>query len=310
MSSQATDDPFLIGALGPTDVIVDVMDGFRAHMEERGLVEGEHVNYIVFEAEAIDQLSFEEPINDMLNQGVDLLVTVDVFATRAAQEFTLDSGVPVLFTAADPLNMGIVSDLTQPGGFATGIATRDPHNRRLELFNQLVPEAETVNVIFLTGLFSTQEILPLRSTAEGLGIALLERPITNPNAATERLLEQIPPEADAIFLVPNMHRNWSGNLAEAAQQAGIPLIVNNASLASEDAFMSYAISFPALGRQLGRMAEQVLVNGVDPGSLPDETAEYFLVVNVAIGDELGLELSPRVLRQADILIYPDEVITQ
>jgi putative tryptophan/tyrosine transport system substrate-binding protein len=67
------------------------------------------------------------------------------------------------------------------------------------------------------------------------------------------------------------------------------------------AVVTYAGSFPAMGRQAARLADQIL-KGIKPGDLPVETAEYFLHINLQTATAMGLDIPDTILRQADTVI--------
>ncbi len=58
---------------------------------------------------------------------------------------------------------------------------------------------------------------------------------------------------------------------------------------------------PHEGRQGARMADRIL-KGAKPAVLPVETAEYFLTINLKKAQEMGLDISDDILRQADTII--------
>ena len=57
--------------------------------------------------------------------------------------------------------------------------------------------------------------------------------------------------------------------------------------------------------QAAQIADRVL-KAADPGSLPVETAEYYLGINLKTADAIGLEVPYEILQQAEIIIRAEE----
>ena len=67
------------------------------------------------------------------------------------------------------------------------------------------------------------------------------------------------------------------------------------------AVVTYAGSFPAIGQQAARLADQI-VKGIKPADLPVETAEHFLHINIQTATAIGLDIPDEYLRQADMVM--------
>ncbi len=65
--------------------------------------------------------------------------------------------------------------------------------------------------------------------------------------------------------------------------------------------MSYAGDSAAFGRQASRMADKIL-QGVEPATLPVETADFFLSINLQTADTIGIHVPDSVLEQADNIV--------
>jgi putative ABC transport system substrate-binding protein len=59
--------------------------------------------------------------------------------------------------------------------------------------------------------------------------------------------------------------------------------------------------FYEAGEQAARLADQIF-KGADPGSLPVETTEFFLSVNLITAEAIGVEIEDDVLEAADDII--------
>ena len=94
-------------------------------------------------------------------------------AAQAAQAAT--ATIPIVFTAGfDPVEVGLVASLNQPGGNITGISILDVElgPKRLELLHELVPRAKIIAVLVNPTDPARAETISrdLQAVARGLGL--------------------------------------------------------------------------------------------------------------------------------------------
>src|SRR3954465_13468148 len=131
VSTQSLPDPFL--------------DGFREGLRARGYVEGKNVvlelHYAIGNPQALREVAAE------LRRGrVDLAVSSGP-ATRAMTEV---AEVPVLFAlSGDPVELGLVKSLGQPGGNFTGstFLSLELAGKRVELLKEVLPNLRKLAVL-------------------------------------------------------------------------------------------------------------------------------------------------------------------
>src|SRR5262249_49132671 len=132
----------VIGVLGTTslDPNAPFMAAFRQGLSETGYVEGQNVaiEYVWGEGH-YDRLP---PLAaDLVGRKVDLIVAGGTTAVLAAKNTT--STIPIVFNAADPVELGLVASLARPGGNLTGVSMMNAElmAKRVELLSELVPDA-------------------------------------------------------------------------------------------------------------------------------------------------------------------------
>src|SRR6201987_4459501 len=131
VSTESQPDPFL--------------DGFREGLRERGYVDGKDVVFELHYA-AGDPGALRQVISELKRGNIDLAVSSGP-ATRA---MTAVTGVPVLFAlSGDPVELGIVKSLGQPGGNFTGSSflSLELAGKRGELLKYIFPGLRTLAVI-------------------------------------------------------------------------------------------------------------------------------------------------------------------
>src|SRR5262249_61649924 len=97
--------------------------------------------------------------------------TAWVFAARAAT-----TTIPIVFyTGADPVQLGLVTSLSRPGGNLTGVVTLNVElvAKRLQLLHELVPAANLIAVLVNPTDSNVETTLKsLRAAAHDLGLQL------------------------------------------------------------------------------------------------------------------------------------------
>jgi putative ABC transport system substrate-binding protein len=119
------------------------------------------------------------------------------------------------------------------------------------------------------------------------------------------LLNNIPKNIDAIFLVPDSTVNSRiKDVLAVALDRKLPVSGPSTAQVEQGALTTYGFVHHEVGAQAARIAAQVL-KGADPGELPVETAEFFLAINLQAADAIGLEIPYKILQQAEIVIRAD-----
>src|SRR5215467_10417561 len=122
------------------------LDGFRDGLRERGYIEGKNVVFELHYADSHDPGTLRQVISEMKRGNIDLAVSSGP-ATRAMTDVT---DVPVLFAlSGDPVDLGIVRSLAQPGGNFTGstFLSLELAGKRVELLKELFPKLQTLAVL-------------------------------------------------------------------------------------------------------------------------------------------------------------------
>ncbi|MDV7142706.1 ABC transporter substrate-binding protein [Tropicimonas sp. TH_r6] len=281
------------------------VDGFRAGLRALGYRAGETATFL-FSGQPTPNHALEQSIQDMIGQGADLIFTAGTPTGIAAWKASWESGVPVVFgVIADPIVAGVMSDLTRPGGNMTGVMLSNNQARRLDLLKDILPDIRTVWVPYdPTDAAPRSAIEQITPTAAALGLTLVHAHAEDSAGVRARLAE-IPPETDAIFLLPDSRVNREvETILATAHTRGLPVSAPSAAQVEAGALMAYGIVHHEAGEQAAAIADRIL-RGRDPATMPVESAEFYLLINVAAAERIGLELPEEILQLADHILHDD-----
>lgn len=305
-SAASTNETFTVGIVNLSPALASTIEGFKEGLAEGGFVEGENLT-IIYEGPTGDVAALAPLAESMVEAEVDLIFAVTTPAAVAAQAAVAETDIPVIFAPInDPIASGLVESLSNPGGNMTGVRVGGFVPKELEWLLDIAPD--TTNIFAPFNPDDSSSVLgmtALRETAESLGVEL-----TTPEVGTsEEIIAAIaamPEEVDAIFFIPD--GLIIGHVAEftaAATERSIPLAGFSSSHVDGGALFSYGLEFGPVGNQAARLAVKILEGG-DPATLPVETTDFYLSVNLNTANEIGLEISDEVLDQAFYIVRVDE----
>lgn len=282
------------------------VQGFRDGMAELGYPEGEAVTYL-FAGAPVQGEMLESALQAMLDEGVDLIFTAGTPTGVAAYRVTAGTNTPVVFgVIADPIEAGVMSDLTRPGGNMTGVMLEESQGVRLELLTEIAPNVKRVFVPYdPTDAASVSALVQIRDIAPALGLELVEGTASSDDDVAE-MLSDLPHAIEAIFLVPGTTVNAHLQEINAiALDKGLPVSAPSTIQVEEGALTTYGFIHYEAGKQAAHIAVQIL-NGTPAAEIPVEIAETFLAINLDTADSIGLEIPYPILQQAQMLVHHDK----
>jgi putative tryptophan/tyrosine transport system substrate-binding protein len=294
---------YTIGVVNYNLTLVPVLDGFKARMAALGYVEGRNVIYIYHDVLDPDPQVIEHEVKRLMEQKVDLFLTLGTQPTLAAKKATTGTATPVVFAPAlKPVEKGIVESMARPGGNVTGVYNGDAITipKSLEWLHKIVPHATKIYTLYHPQDTAAQTaIQSLPTFAASLGVEQVLAEVRSPEEAIVAI-ETMPTDA-AIFFVPTPSLEPLGLLVEIASRRGIAVGANIHRSLETGVIVAYAGDWFAMGQQAARLVDQIF-KGAKPSDLPVETAEHFLHINLKTATALGLDIPDAILRQADKVI--------
>jgi putative ABC transport system substrate-binding protein len=277
---------------------------FRDGLKESGYIEGQNVTIEFHWAEGhYDRLS--DMAADLVRRQVSVIVA-NTPANLAAKKAT--DTIPIVFTtASDPVQIGLVSSFSRPGGNVTGVSqlnvTLGP--KRLELAHELMPAATVVTLLVNANDATRAETLSreVQAAADHLGLQLhILRAGTDPEIETAFAgLAQL--KAGVLVIGGDAFFNSRSKLlAELSLRYAVPAIYEYSEFTNAGGLMSYSGSINESYRWAGIYTGRIL-KGARPADLPvQRSTTVELIVNLKSAKALGITVPLSLLGRADQVI--------
>ena len=235
---------------------------FRSALNEAGYVEGQNVTV---EYHWLDGHYDRVPaiIADIVRHRVAVIAAPG--ATRAAVAAKAATAtIPIVFGGGDdPVKLGLVTSLAQPGGNVTGtnFFFAEVAAKRLGLLHELVPKAFRIAVLINPDNGSVAETT-LREVSEASRVIGLQIQVLN--ASTSRDIESVfaalvRDRADALFIAADpFFTSRRGQLAILAARDRIPTSCANREMVESGLLMSYGSNLADMFRQVGVYTGSIL----------------------------------------------------
>jgi putative ABC transport system substrate-binding protein len=280
-----------------------LLDAFRDQLAALGWSDGS--NIAILDRWAEDHTErLPGIVKELIGSGVAILVTAGTPATRAAQHAT--ATIPIVLVGVDdPVALGAVARLEQPGGNATGIALTSSEliAKRLELLKELVPRLLRVAVIVRGDPGIEQKLRDIRSSAGQMRLELLILEAGTGRALDLAYARLRIERCEAVYVASGpLGPAKRAQLIALAAEARLPAIYSFRAFPADGGLMSFGADYDDMFRRAAGFANKIL-EGAKPADLPVEPPRKFnLTVNLKTAKALGLTIPQSILTGADELI--------
>jgi putative ABC transport system substrate-binding protein len=280
------------------------IEAFRQGLRELGYVEGQNISVEYRFAEGKEE-RYAILVAELVNLGVDVIVTFGTQATVAAKQAT--STIPILVgNAGDLVGEGLVASLARPGGNITGFTSVDPDlsAKRLQLLRETLPKVSRVAVLYHGGPGGDQdELREIQTAAKTLGVQIQPLQVLEPDQFQRSYTAMTKERAQALIVFVGsftaFHRK---ELLELAAKIRIPTMCGNPEWSEAGGLISYGNDRRDQFRRVATYVDKIL-KGTKPADLPvQQPMKYELVINVKTAKEIGVTIPPNVLARADRVI--------
>jgi putative ABC transport system substrate-binding protein len=293
-----------IGYLAPRTKLEPPDEAFREELRGRGYIEGKNliIEYRFGSRQELPKLAAE-----LVDLNVDVILAPGSLPAKAAQAATRT--IPIVFSAiADPVGIGLVASLAQPGGNVTGVtpSSAELSAKRVELLKEIFPAVTRIAVLSTPDYplsLKTEALAETEEMARTLGVQLQLVEVQGRDDFDRAFAAVLKGRAQALTVFPiPLFRAERERIVDFATRNRLPTIFHWQQYVRAGGLMSYGPDRVALFRRAAGYVDKIL-QGVKPADLPVERASDFeLVINLKAAGELGITIPPAVLYRADEII--------
>jgi len=306
LSAHAQQAMPIVGLLSSTSAAPHkpFVDAIFIGLRDKGFSVGQN---IVVEARWADGRYEQLPrlANELARLPSKVIVAIAPPAAQAARAAT--PSIPIVFSAAsDPVSLGLVPNLNQPGGNVSGVNLMlfAMSGKRLDLLTKFVPKAGIVGLLVNPNNPSTvRSSKDAQATAQALGkkVVVVEGGSEGDidaafNQLKQQKVEAISVEADP-FLLARRHQ-----IVAKAAQLSLPAIYPHREYVEAGGLVSYGTDMLDAYRQIGVYVGRIL-SGEPVGNLPVlQVTKFEMLINLKTAQSLNLTIPPDVITLADQVI--------
>ena len=281
-----------------------LLTALRKGLNEAGYVEGENLA-IEYRWGGGHQDQLRSLADDLIRHNVNLIIGGGDAAIIAARAAT--TTLPIVFvTGDDPVKLGYVVQLNQPGGTATGVTFLNDTaiTKQLELLHELVPNSSVIGMLVNPKIpASNDHISEQQAAARALGLSLQIVEASSERDLAPAFANLADNRAGALYVDgDSLFTGLCVQLAALATQHAMPTMYGVREFAQAGGLMSYGASITDAYRQAGIYVGRIL-KGEKPAGLPVvQPTKFELVINLKTAKVLGLKVPTSMQLLADELI--------
>jgi ABC-type uncharacterized transport system substrate-binding protein len=286
------------------DAYAPQVRAFRQGLKQVGYVEGETVAIEYRWADG-QYNRLPELANDLVKRQVAVIAAAGTPANVAAKSAT--ATIPVVFTAgSDPVQLGLVTSLSRPGGNVTGATqlTGEVAPKRVEVAHELVPGAKLIGL--LVNPRNPSAVNLTRASQQAASMLALQ--LDEVHASTEAELDDAfrtlaAKQVGAVVVVTDAFFNGAVPLlASLSMRHSLPTVYQYHQFIEAGGLISYGGSITDTYRLAGGYVGRIL-KGERPADLPvQQSTAVELIINLKTAKALGLTVPLSLIGRADELI--------
>jgi putative ABC transport system substrate-binding protein len=302
--AQQTSIP-VIGVLSPESSTTREIEGLRAGLRDLGYFEGRDIRYEYRLADGkFERLS--ALATELVDLKVDVIVTYVTQASLVAKKAT--SSIPIVMVGvADPVGVGLIASLAQPGGNVTGTSSMAAilAAKQLELVKETIPNISRVAALWNPAnlAFQTLQVNQAQEAAKTVRIdlQLFEARAAEEFDAVFAAIEKSGTRALLILADPLFGNNVP-KLVELSAKARLFAITGFPTFVVAGGLMAYGPNYKDIYNLCAVYVDKIL-KGAKPADLPvQQPTKFELVINLKTAKALGLTIPAALLARADEVI--------
>ena len=275
-------------------------EGFLKGLENEGIVEGENLT-VEYQNAAADMGTASQISDAFVSDKVDLICAIATPTAQSAYNEAMDTDIPVVYTAVtDPVAAELADEDGNPVGNVTGTSDELPIKEQLEMIRQMLPEAETVGIMYTTSEANSISALETyKELAGDYGFEIVESGISS-TADISLAADDLISKVDCITnLTDNTVVASLPTILEKANEKGIPVFGSEIEQVRIGCLAAEGLDYVALGEQTGEMAAKILKGEAQASDMAYETiTEPGFYVNTKVAENLGVTVPEELAQNA------------
>jgi putative ABC transport system substrate-binding protein len=294
LTAMGEDDP------GPKRLFAAFQEG----LQRLGWEQGRNIR-IEYRSASGDQHRLRTYAAKLGGMAPDVLLAAATPALVVLQQET--RSVPIVFAqVSDPVKLGFVATLAQPGGNITGFANYEHPigGKWIELMTHIAPSVTRIAALFdSNNAGNAQYLEAIEAAAPSFKVQVTRADVRNADEIERAITTFAQQPSGATVVVPSVPTILRRDLIIAlAARHRLPAVYPYRFFSVAGGCLSYGIDLPILYRQAAGYVDRIL-KGSKPGDLPVQFASKFeLVVNLKTAKALGLTIPEPFLQAADEVI--------
>lgn len=268
------------------DALDKSYQGFIDYLNEK------NINYTMdFQNASGEQSACQTIADKFINDNLDLIYAI---ATPAAQSvLAVDENIPIVASAVtDPASSKLCDTNENPGGILTAASDLTPVEAQFDLLKELLPDAKTVGIFYCSAEANSKIQSDMAEAAAKKRDLETKVYTVTTSADIQTVVESMAGNVDVIY-IPTDNTIAAGmeTVATLCNDLKIPTICGEEGLVHSGGYATYGIDYYQLGRIAGELAEEILVNGKNPGDIPVrylDSSKCTRLINREVAETLGL----------------------
>ena len=252
-----------------------------------------------------DSSALSTILENIKNDGVDILVPIATNTAQSAKMVFEDTGLPVVFAAvSDPVAAGLTGD---DSDFITGVSNNIPAAEIVRLISDFQPDYKKIGFLYTSSeTNSVSTINAAKAYCDANGIAYEAVSIANLSELQTAAETLISKGVDALYTGnDNSIASAMSTYIDVAYEYGVPVYCGADSMVADGGFATIGVDYVQLGRQVAQIVVR-LAQGEQPEDIPYETlSDYAKFVNLQAAGRVGMELSDDILAAYRVLVEAD-----
>jgi putative tryptophan/tyrosine transport system substrate-binding protein len=273
-------------------------------LRELGYVEGQNLA-IEYRSAHGDATRFPQLAAELVSLDIDVMVTRGTPAAIAAR--AAPGNVPVVMAAiGEPLGVGVVAELSRPGGKVTGLSAfvTELAGKRVELLRELIPGLKRLGFMHNMG----NPVVPPQWEETRKAAALLQVDV---RLFDIRVPDDIAPAFEAARAeriealavgVDGLIQANRRQIIDLAAQHRLPVMYASREFIDDGGLIAYGVSYADLYFRAAALIDKIL-KGAKPADLPvEQPTKFATIVNLKTAKAIGLDIPESFLFRAEEVI--------